>query len=432
MSTRARALAGVGVALFSSFASPAGAQDDEGDVWPSAGGSFRTISGAQVDPDVDAEHLSGLSENWLRLTLEGPLECDAREIQVHAVQHFSYGPALGPVAPNAPARFRVLREDRTWFPSDDSLAYATIDRANFRGSMGPLDVTVGRQAINLATMYLYSPLDIYRAFQPWVFDRDYKPSVDAAKVAVSLGDFSGMELIGAAGRTLSIDETGSVAASEDWFEASPYGSSVLARGFTSIGSFDLTAQVGKTYGGFHWGLGAALVTDTITVRVEGAATLAEPVEPSLLANPQLADTNSNLVINHVSGAIGIERTFDNGLSLLAEYYYNGAGEPDDLGLAGARVLTGEMQAMNRHLAGLYAKYDITDLTELSAMVLSAPEDPSALASLIATHSIADDSEILVGAFAGFGEPPLTEPVPSVQSEFGGFEYLGFAEWKLYF
>jgi len=82
---------------------------------------------------------------------------------------------------------------------DKTEALMAIDRLNARLSSGRVDFTIGRQAINLATTYLFSPNDFFAPFTAQTFYRVYKSGVDSARMEVRLGELSQLTLVGALG-----------------------------------------------------------------------------------------------------------------------------------------------------------------------------------------------------------------------------------------
>jgi len=63
-------------------------------------------------------------------------------------------------------------------------AFFEVDRLNARFSMDRYDLTVGRQAINLATAFYFTPNDFFAPFNASTFYRLYKPGVDAVRLEV--------------------------------------------------------------------------------------------------------------------------------------------------------------------------------------------------------------------------------------------------------
>jgi len=82
-----------------------------------------------------------------------------------------------------------------WSFSDDKYARLAIDWLNARYSYNRLDLIVGRQPINLATTFYFTPNDFFAPFAAQVFYRVYKAGVDAIRAEVRLGDLSQLSLI---------------------------------------------------------------------------------------------------------------------------------------------------------------------------------------------------------------------------------------------
>src|SRR4030042_4416807 len=86
-----------------------------------------------------------------------------------------------------------------WSLSDRNYVHTAIDRFNVRWSKDRLDLLMGRQAINLATTFYFSPNDFFAPFAAQAFYRVYKPGVDALRAEVRLGDLSQLSLISVLG-----------------------------------------------------------------------------------------------------------------------------------------------------------------------------------------------------------------------------------------
>jgi len=95
-----------------------------------------------------------------------------------------------------PSRRDVERSARVeWSFSDDDLSRVAFDRLNVRANWDRFDMTVGRQAINLATTFYFSPNDFFAPFSAQNFFRVYKPGVDAVRAEIRAGDLSQISLI---------------------------------------------------------------------------------------------------------------------------------------------------------------------------------------------------------------------------------------------
>ena len=87
----------------------------------------------------------------------------------------------------------------SWNLKDGAYAPLAIDRLNARITYNRLDFILGRQPINLATTYYFTPNDFFAPFAAQSFYRLYKPGVDAARAEVRLGDLSQLSLVSVLG-----------------------------------------------------------------------------------------------------------------------------------------------------------------------------------------------------------------------------------------
>jgi hypothetical protein len=426
-------------------AGPAGALVGDSDGPIGVDGSLRTIGAAIDNYDFPLffgdDEWDGLSQTLLRLTVVGrPAPMITYEL--HGVQSVDYSSAegsLGPAAAGglgqsffslAPAdvRYRALDMRLDWRQRDDHAAAFEVDRANVRLALPFADVTLGRQAISLGKTFFWNPLDVFLPFDPAQFDQEYKPGVDAVRIDVPLGAFSGVSVIGAAGRTLDV---AGVFESDDSVDATWFGSSVLGRMFTSVRGWDLALQGGKVYGGYHVGGGGVGELGPIEVRLEALAHFEDDSPPLI---PLLRSDDVLLVEDEVSAVVGVGHRFESSLTFEAEYFHNGAGDTGDR-LAGLlRFSSGGTLGISRHLFGGLVSYEILPilLGQLIGIVSAADTSSQILPRL--TWSAADEIEVLAGAIVNLGErPEVGLPfLLDVRSEFGTFPNVYYAEVKWYF
>lgn len=323
-------------------------------------------------------------------------------------------------------RYRML--DASWdvLEKDKSLATLAFDRFNAKTSFGWGDITVGRQAITFGKTYFWNPLDVFYPLDANQFDRDYKPGVDAVKVDIPLGLYSGLTFVGAAGPKVKLGTDTGVGNNPR--DASWYGSALMGRFFADAGGWDISLQGGKVFGG--WQVGAGIVGDIGPVQVRGEfaqfmALSSDPLPPPL---------QGDLVEDSFQAVIGLGHRFENSLSLDFEYFYNGAGDPDDLNAALVRMSYGSSLQMSRHLAGLAARYEFSPLVvgEMGAIV-SLSDGSCQLQPLVAV-SLTNEMDLLVGATFNIGRQPesYSGATADIKSEFGTYPTVFFAEWKYYF
>lgn len=417
-------------ALWLLGAAPAGAAEAGGPRAWDLGGSLRILGTL-----ADTHRLGSLAggrdsavqgQGALRLTAAGRTG-HRWAYEAHLVGSYLYSsPAeqgtAGWGTAGGATRYRAL--DATWHwrdqPGQEGLLW--WDRLNVKLSLGQVDITLGRQAITFGKAYFFNPLDVFLPFDPRQFDREYKAGVDGLRVDVYLGDFSGLTLVAVAGRELDwqnrpVDGEATLAA--DW-----YGSALLVRGYTTLAGWDLAVQGGKVYGG--WQLGGALTGELgpLSVRAEAAYLWADgrrPLPPPL---------SGDIIQDHLTLVLGLGHRWANSLTLEAEYLFNGAGDPDHLEAAMARVNAGAALQMGRHLLGATLSYEITPLVLGRLVMLYSLSDHSCLWQPILTISVADDVEMLAGASLGLGAAP--DSAARVHSEFGSYPTYFFVEFKFYF
>ena len=311
--------------------------------------------------------------------------------------------------------YRAVDTRWEWVEEEDVAATAFVDRVNARVAFERADLVVGRQAISLGKAYFWNPLDVFLAFGATQFDRDYKPGVDAVRLDVSLGDFSGVNLIGVPGLEDSAAPR----------EGAWYRSAVLARGFGNLRTWDVAAQAGKILGGYQIGGAvageiAAGEIDALEVRGEAAYFLAQ-------------DATGPAPDDHLSAVFGLGYSFVEGdLQTQIEYLFNGAAE----GPRSARfasIAAGRLQHVNRHLMGGLATYQLHPLVIGSIALVRGMEDGSSLLQPGLVYSAADEVEVLFGAVVARGSRPrVDEGGLDLRSEFGTYPSYYYVESKIYF
>ena len=323
-------------------------------------------------------------------------------------------------------RYRML--DASWdvLERDKSSSTIAFDRFNAKTSFGWGDVTIGRQAITFGKTYFWNPLDVFYPLDANQFDRDYKPGVDAVKVDIPLGLYSGFTVVGAAGPKVKIGKDTGVG--NDPRDASWYGSALLGRLFADLGGWDISLQGGKVFGG--WQVGAGIVGDIGPVQVRSElvqfmAMSSDPLPPPL---------QGELVKDNLQGVIGLGHRFENSLSLDFEYFYNGAGDPDNLNASMVRTGFGSSLQMSRHLAGLVARYEFSPLVIGEMGTIVSLSDGSLQLQPLVIVSLSNEMDLLIGATLNFGQQPESGngATAEIKSEFGTYPTMFFAEWKYYF
>lgn len=316
--------------------------------------------------------------------------------------------ALPSTFPVFPERSAALE----WNPvqESDRDARLGVDWLNLRLSSERVDLTLGRQPINLATVFYFTPNDFFAPFAPQAFFRIYKAGVDAARAEIRLGRLSQLSVIDVLG--YDPDPTTANGWSRD---PSLDRSSVLARLSTTLLSFEWGILGGRVYdrsiiGGSFQGE----LYNWLGVRAEGY--YARPSPGGLGA--------------FAKAAIDLEHRFENSLTVRLEPYYNSPGYGYGQNVT-TSIQTGPLQSIfgAKAYTALGLGYEFSPL--LSAEVLSIANwiDPSYLISVYSVYSLSNDAEFSLGFSLPIGTPPRNG---EIKSEFGLLPDSVSAELRFYF
>jgi hypothetical protein len=281
-----------------------------------------------------------------------------------------------------------------------------IDRLYVRRRADWGDITVGRQAIGWGAGIIWSPEDLFVAFSPVDIDREFRTGVDAARVLVSLGQFTEAEAV-----------YGVLGDGEDHHAAA-----VRWRTTLSGPGLDIGLMAGKFYQDAV--IGGLLSGEIRGVGVHGEVTGTHDFEGGYTRiGPQ----------DFVRAVAGADYRFPGEVRVVGEYYFNGFGTSDPghyLDLAASPRLTrGEIFNLGRHYLGFIADWEAHPLLHLGAQGEWNLQDPSAYVGPTFTLSLSDNAQLDVGAYFAFGAG-RSDLV--LGSEFGSAANLFYAAGKVYF
>jgi len=295
-----------------------------------------------------------------------------------------------------------------WNFSDDEYAHLAVDRLNFRWSFDRVDVSLGRQPVNLATTFYFTPNDFFAPFSAQAFYRVYKPGVDAGRAEIRLGGLSGLSLVGVLGyRPDPASETG-------WSDRpDARRASYLGRLFTVYRDVELAFLLGRVRR--EGVVGASLQGewfDWLGVRAEG----------------HVADPRDDGQDRHTELSIGAEHRWESSLNARLEYFHHGRGADAVAGYPLSAGQGGVSYLARRYLA-VGASYEFTPLLTGEAVALFNLVDDSWLVSLYSVYSLANETELAVS----LGIPVGNDPSGSgIRSEFGLLPASVAVEVRSYF
>jgi len=292
--------------------------------------------------------------------------------------------------------------------SDQDYAHLAIDRLALSWSKQNIDLTLGRQAINLATTFYFTPNDFFAPFSAQTFYRVYKPGVDALRAEVGLGEFSQLSLISVLGYHAD------VASDTGWSNKPDQDrSSHLIRWSNAIGNIESTWIAGRVVDKDI--AGAALqgeLFEWLGIRFEGH-----------YAKPQ-----ADHLTDYRTFSLGFEHRWESSFEVRWELFYNGQGSENVTDYATV-AQTASSQYLARRYSALGASYEITPLLNGQAVVISNIDDDSHLLSFNTTYSLSDESEWVVNFVTPLGEKPVGGVL---NSEFGSYPSSANAEVRYFF
>ncbi|MBI3581996.1 MAG: hypothetical protein HY098_08000 [Nitrospinae bacterium] len=290
-------------------------------------------------------------------------------------------------------------------------SHVVVDHLNVRFSRGGVDLIAGRQAINLATCFFFTPNDLFAPFAAQTFYRVFKPGVDAARLEVRLGGLSQLTLVAAEG--YAPDPSGA-----NGWSASP-----------DIGRASYVARAVTTFSNFQWGVVAGKMAnfDLVGGSMQGEVFNWLGIRGE--GHVEFAGADSRAL-----AAVGLEHRFNNGVTARYEEFYNGAGAASAGQYRLATWYSTQYHGLNYGALGF--DYQFTPLWSASAVAIANFTDGSDLAAFNAVYSLADNSEIWFGLFLPGGAGASASPgLPSSVvpgSEYGLYPYSATVDLRMYF
>ena len=264
------------------------------------------------------------------------------------------------------------------------------------------DVRVGRQTMSWGTTLFLTPADPFLPFSPSDPFRVFRGGVDAARVRISPGPLSQIDVVVRTARTEVGDEV-----------------TALSRGLMTWKHWELSAWGGTLHGDGTGAVGASGAIGSWALRVEAV----------------VREFDSTVVGR---GAIGLDRIFqlsDRDLFVVFEYQRDGLGavSPDDYRdiFRSQEFRRGEFQVLGRDETVFQASYQIHPLLSVAGLVLWNLNDGSALLAPSFAYSAGDETAIAGGVYFGIGDSTITvgRPLPS---EYGLSRATGYVSISWFF
>lgn len=303
----------------------------------------------------------------------------------------------------------VERSDAVHWRFANEHADLLIDRFNVQYSTDRLNIKVGRQPINLASTFYFTPNDFFAPFAAQVFFRQYKPGVDAARLDWQWSDSSQLSLMTIFDYKSEHSNNTGWSTNPDWSETS-----YLARASTLFETFELATLLGKVNGDDIIGMDfQGELFEWLGVRGEGH--LRFPDEQGLSRD--------------VKFSLGLEHRFENTLTLRLEQFYQRSGATDEDNYTITSTINSTSFYLARNYTALGASYELTPLLLGDAVWLFNHHDGSSLLALYSSYSLSDESELSAGVNIPVGDQPDNG---ILNSEFGSYPKSISVEYRVYF
>ncbi|MBD3243428.1 MAG: hypothetical protein GF331_22755 [Chitinivibrionales bacterium] len=275
-----------------------------------------------------------------------------------------------------------------------------LDRALVKLYFKPFDLFIGRQMVGWGTGYGWNPTDVWNVKNP-ADPQAPKLGVNAIRAEIPFGAVSGLSIVVSPGP--DIDHTSGgfrVKGNIGGFDLSLSGSRLMTADHALLGlpsqiiaGADMAGEVGQ-----------------VGVWLEGAV-----INPVHLGGDY---TNFDSLYAQIDA--GLNYTFENGLYVMGEYYYNGLGQwqPDDYSAFDLlHLFAGDMAGFGQHYAMLGVTKDLFDDFMLELFALGNLSDNSYLMLPGLEYTFHDNIALKAGAQLSIGDRE--------KSEYGALYHSGY-------
>jgi len=222
-----------------------------------------------------------------------------------------------------------LDGDRAYYDDEHVYAKYSLYRAYIKFYDPRFQLIVGKQRIDWGRCRFWSPMDLFNPISPLNIERDETVGVDAVDATIFFNSKTNLNF---------------VYAPDDEFEDMSFGMRFFTRiydydMFVMAGEFKKDEVIGACVDGY---LGQAGVRGEITYT--------------------WADDGKDFIRT----CIGLEYTFKGRATVLAEYFYNGGAEDNEVDRFTADyAFSSRVLSMKKHLFGLSLEYEITPLFDFN-------------------------------------------------------------------
>ncbi len=405
-------------------------ENENGDFSLEATGSARITGVYLINPDIGeiySRRNDGLGNGVLRLMLDGDLG-QHMTFHVNSFAGFSRQPLLdgGSFSDAGSSQTPYRTEYLSWNSGteDDVRGFTGLDRFSLHLLADPLNLTVGRFAVNHSVTYIFTPNDFFAPMSATAINRIYKPGVDAIKAGWSPGMLSTIELVGVMGSSVGDEPS--------WAQ-----SAVVLRAGTVLWDFEWAALGGKLAERWMAGFSFQGEIKTVGVRGEGHVGFPDANGDGQLGDLQNGGQAPKNAYAHLAG--GVDHLFPwRNASLGMEYQFiSDGGKPGSYLARATRFYPDDVLFMGMHYVGVTGGFDILPILRVNAVALFNAYDLSGMGFLSLMYNMSDETDLIFGAMIPWGEKPTADagsplPISRIESEFGLASFAAFLEMRSYF
>lgn len=276
----------------------------------------------------------------------------------------------------------VQRSDALeWSLSDSRFAHFLVDRLQITWQWQKLGLSLGRQPINLATTFFFTPNDFFAPFAAQNFYRVYKSGVDSIRTDLELSPLSQLSVIFVAGYGRDLDSE------NGWSDTVESKNNSLVLRYENV------------YGDFQW---AVLMAEIEEKELLGFSLQGEILQwlgiraEGHHGHDRLLDRTANEL------ALGLEHRWENSLTANLEFFYHGSGADNKQDYWRIAQRQDSIYLAQRYMA-VSISYEFTPLLVGDFLVLENLLDHSRLLAFNTVYSLADEAELVASVTIPLGE-----------------------------
>ena len=311
------------------------------------------------------------------------------------------------------SRFNVIseaeRSDGLHWRYEEGHADLVVDRLNVQYQSNDLRLKVGRQPINLATTFYFTPNDFFAPFSAQALFRTYKQSVDSARMDWQWSNDSSLSLIAVMDYKLDLSQPTGWETSPDWAETAYLSRISTLSEYFEVGLIVATVSKDEIVGFDFQGE----VFDLFGLRGEGHFRFTDK-----------ADTKRDSKFS-----LAIDKRWQNTLTLRLEHFYQRSGAKDSDKYQVLVLEDSNNAYLARNYTAIGSSYEFSPLWHGDTVYLFNHQDTSKLLTIYSSYVLSDESELSVGINIPIGKEPK---FGQLKTEFGSFSQSLAVEYRVYF